>query len=44
MSLQSYPCPNGCSREFSSSRGYMTCVAPNATVTKRDEGHAGYFH
>ncbi|KAH6679384.1 cytidine deaminase-like protein [Halenospora varia] len=30
---ESYPCPNGCSRGYSPSRGYKTCFAPNATIS-----------
>ncbi|KAK0099540.1 hypothetical protein ONS96_009567 [Cadophora gregata f. sp. sojae] len=42
---ESYPCPNGCVREYSLSRGYKTCFAPNATVTKREAvDHGDHWH
>ena len=28
---ESYPCPNGCVKEMSKTRGYMACVDPNST-------------
>ncbi|KAG4435174.1 hypothetical protein IFR05_009343 [Cadophora sp. M221] len=42
---ETYPCPNGCVRQHSPSRGYQTCVAPNATVTKREAiDHGDHWH
>ncbi|KAG4415599.1 hypothetical protein IFR04_011268 [Cadophora malorum] len=42
---ETYPCPNGCVREYSPSRGYKTCFAPNATVTKRETvDHGDHWH
>ncbi|CZR54850.1 uncharacterized protein PAC_04734 [Phialocephala subalpina] len=33
---ESYPCPNGCVKQYSASRGYQLCVEPTNSTTKRE--------
>ncbi|KAH8927815.1 cytidine deaminase-like protein [Atractiella rhizophila] len=34
---ETYPCPNGCVRQYSETRGYETCVEPSNNATSRME-------